>query len=204
MANRARHLKLTPPKHRPTGIPDHIWALPARLVAISEERNLYQEDFASAAGVDQSTVARWLQYKGLSRFSTPTLLRLEAGLKLEAGTLLPRGNSLSDPDVSRLATTLGIDQGLLSKLKENGAVLNGYPQAARKAMMGVVHVYGVTIERAIEAVDEVIAKFGKTATRSFDAPMWFDAMRPQVVRVPTDESGTHPSDGKILIAKRRG
>lgn len=83
-------------------------------------------------------------------------------------------------------------------------MMQSYPQEARKAIMGVVHVYGVTLERAVEAVDRVIEKYGKSATRTFDAPTWYDRMRSVVESVPTDESGTHPSVGKIPALKRRG
>lgn len=208
MANQPKPIKATPPKERPPGIPDHIWNLPARLVEISEERNvrLYPSDIQAAAQVNQSTVSRWFRYEGLSKFSTPTLLRLEAGLGLAPGTLLPRGNTLSDPGVSRLAATLGLDARLLQglKSKELGAAMQSYPQEARKAIMGVVHVYGVSLERAAEAVDRVIEKYGKTATKAFDAPTWYDRMRSVVESIPTDESGTHISVGKIPIVKRRG
>lgn len=81
--------------------------------------------------------------------------------------------------------------------------MQGYPQAARKAIMGVVHVYGITLERAIAAVDEVIEQYGKTTVRAFDAPVWYDRLRSVVEKVPKDESGTHPSVGKIQVAKRR-
>ncbi len=191
MANKPKPLKaIDPPPPRPSGIPDRLWLLPLALQQFSKERGFFQKDAAKAADVDQSQISRWLQYRQLGGIPAATIVNLEDGLGLEPGSLLPRGITLSDPGVSRLAATLGIDAKLLQalKAKEFGAAMESYPHEARKAIMGVVHVYDATVEKASAVVHTLMQHKN---TKGWSAATWFSEMRDELLKTGgTGDSGT--------------
>jgi transcriptional regulator with XRE-family HTH domain len=79
-----------PPRFDPTVYFEGLWLFPARLARMANENGLTQEDIARAAGVNQSTVSRWLRYRGLAGIPAQTVMLLENALGLPHGWLTSR------------------------------------------------------------------------------------------------------------------
>lgn len=193
----------TPAPPRKKNTPERMWRFPLALEKLSEEHGFFQRDVAKHAKVDQGTVSRWLAYKGLDGIPAATILAAEEGLKLPAGSLLPVGITLSDPGVPKLAESIGLSEALLVELQsgEVGERMNSLREEVRKAVLGVAHVYGITLEHSVRLAERSVQKhrFSPAKSRELGAPFWFNEIRDSIEK-KTDESGTHPSAGKIRIA----
>lgn len=196
---KARH----PPPPRKKGIPDRIWNFPKALEILSLQHGFFQKDVVKAAKVDQGTVSRWLSYKGLDGVPAASILAAEEGLKLDPGSLLPVGITLSDLSVPQLAQAMGVDLDLLSELQspEAGERMKMLAEEVRKAVVGVAQVYGITLEHSCAIAERLVQRHGLSAkkSRELGAPFWFNEIRDSIEK-KSDESGTHLSVGKIRIA----
>jgi transcriptional regulator with XRE-family HTH domain len=203
VAAHPKHLKaLRPAPPRKKSTPERLWRLPLALEKLSEAHDFFQKDVVKAAGVDQSTVSRWLAYKGLEGIAAASLLAAEDGLKLPPGSLLPAGITLSDPGVPKLAEAMGLSDDLLVELQSNevGERMNSLREEVRKAVLGVAHVYGITLEHSVTLAHRLVQKhrFSAAKSKELGAPFWFEQIRGSIEK-KSDESGTHPSAGKISI-----
>jgi hypothetical protein len=67
--------------------------------------------------------------------------------------------------------------------------------------MGIVHVYDVPLERALQLAELVVGlEPGMVGHPSGDAPFWFERMARRVP--PKKESGSFPSSSSIKIPNR--
>src|SRR6478736_1898260 len=204
MPAKPTHLKpLTPAPKRPAGIPDPVWALPTTLALLSQEHDFYQKDVANAANVDQSTVSRWLNYQGLVELAATKILRIERGLNLPTGALLPQ----ADPQtlsVRDAAIALGIAPSVVLALGDlkAGERMKAFTPEASRAIMGIVHVYQLTLDQAATIAQRVSEDLGALArSKAMDAPTWYDRMR-RIAESAASESGQHPRVGKIDVPRR--
>src|SRR5689334_15939084 len=199
---------LRPAPSRPKSVHERVWNLPLALESLSVQHKFFSKDVQKAGGVNQSTVSRWLNYQGLEGVSAATLLAVERGLALPEGSLLPAGITLSDLTVPRLAEITGLGVDVISELQshELGERMNTLAEEVRRAVVGVSSVYGITLERGAAIAMQLVRKHRLSAAKSreFGASFWFDRIREEALKTPTDQSGTHPSVGKIAIVKPAG
>lgn len=203
---RPSHLKAKrPPPERDEKVPDRVWNLPLALEAASIKHKFFSKDLQKAAGIDQGTVSRWVNYQGLGGVPAASIIAAEEGLKLPPGTLLPAGITMSDLSVHRLAelTGLGVDRVMELQSPEVGERMNTLAEEVRRAVFGVSSVYGITLERGVVLAKRLVQKhrFSAAKSRELGAPFWFDQLH-QAMKTTSDESGTHPSVGKIAAAKK--
>lgn len=81
-------LRASAAPRRPDGVPAGLWSFPVNLAEWGNSMGLSQADIAAAAGVNQSTVSRWLHYRGVTELRARHVLLLEERLGLPLGTLL--------------------------------------------------------------------------------------------------------------------
>lgn len=198
-------LRPAPPK--PKGTPDRVWNLPLALEQLSIAKGFFSKHLQKAAGINQSTVSRWMNYDGLSGIPAASILAAEEGLKLDPGSLLPAGITLSDLSVPRLAELTGLSVDMVMELQSPGVGerMEKLAEEVRRAVVGVSSVYGITLERGVVLAQRLVQKhrFSSAKSRELGAPFWFGQIR-DAMEKGTDESGTHPSVGKIAIAKSSG
>lgn len=194
-----------PPPPRDSSVPDRVWNLPLALEAASIRHKFFSKDLQKAAGIDQGTVSRWMSYQGLGGISAASIIAAEANLGLEPGSLLPAGITLSDLSVPRLAelTGLGVDRVMELQSAEVGERMNTLAEEVRRAVFGVSSVYGITLERGVTLAKRLVQKhrFSAAKSRDLGAPFWFGQLL-EAMKSSSDESGTHPSVGKIVAAKK--
>lgn len=87
MPARPRQLLPKEPPTRPPGIPDGLWSFPRNVAEEARARGWYQADVAKHAGVSQSTVSRWMNYRGIEGWKIVDILRLEEAMGLAHGDL---------------------------------------------------------------------------------------------------------------------
>lgn len=196
MPKKTLPLKAIEPAERPPNVPDEIWEIPQRLVSLEEELGLTQATIAKAAGVTQGQVAKWLRYQGIAGIAAIHLLRFEKTMGLPSGWLT-RPLTGTEPTASfafaqlkaRLIR-LGIDRSLI--LTDDGrsahleVVMRAFPDEARRAVMGVVHVLGYPLDQVVPVAESVVAAH-KGERKS--AEEWFVAIRRELPDRP--KSGTH-------------
>jgi hypothetical protein len=200
-------LKAKPPKTRPAGWTDGQWQFPKRLEALGVECGWDPAEVQRIAQVSQATVSRWLAYK--SKQPDPLAVK-----RLEIAAKRPPGWLLREPDEGTTAAASGVSTQLALRLvraglsndlltlsdEELGAVERFRPEL-RKAILGIVHVYDVPLERAAALADIAVgAEPSMVGHPSGDAPFWFERMARRVP--PRKESGSFPSSGSIKIPKR--
>lgn len=86
MPARPQPLVAHEPKKRPPGIPDGLWYFPRNLADHGNARDLGQQALAKMAGVQQSTISRWLRYE-IESLQIRYVMALEEGMGLEHGEL---------------------------------------------------------------------------------------------------------------------
>lgn len=193
-----------PPPSKPKDVPERVWNLPRALETLSRKHRFFSKQLQKAAGIDQGTVSRWMSYQGIGGIAAAKILAAEEGLGLPPGSLLPAGITLSDLTVPRLAEVTGLGVEVISQLQshELGEHMQSLAEEVRRAVVGVSSVYGITLERGALLARRLVQKhrFSPAKSRELGAPFWFAQIR-EAMESHSDESGTHPSVGKIAIAK---
>ena len=201
MPARPMPLELTKPDKRPADVTDGAWMFPERLLTFGSALRKSREELAALAGVNPSTITRWLQYKGLGGINRVAVEKLETGL------LLPRGTLLATPDqhgktqplasVADAAVALGLDGTVIEALLGGGKTgdeMKDLGVDLRRAILGAVHLLGYPLESAIPAARKAHAK---NPTAELSAESWLAAMREFLPQRPA--SGTFPSSSKIKL-----
>lgn len=195
-----------PPKRRPPEWTNAQWAFPERLVDLAAEQRWTRKQIQKHAGVSQATVSRWLTYKAQQPDVT-ALKKLEKAAGKPIGWLLRDDDGADGPasvDSAQLAARLlrlGLSGELTALSDEELGVVEKFRPEVRKAILGIVHVFDVPLERAAAIARDVVAKHhDMVGSPSGDAPFWFDRMARRVPELP--ESGSFPSSGSIKIPKK--
>jgi transcriptional regulator with XRE-family HTH domain len=187
---------------RPAGMPEGLWLAPERISRFAGAQKFGRQQIAELAGVDSSTVSRWL-----SRKVSPdavSLARLELGLKLPAGTLTADptqlGNTASPTSVVDSALLLGLDQTVVDALFGGAGAkeMRELPENLRKAVLGAVHLLGYPLETATRAAR--MARDKQPAGIVLAADTWFTEMRAILATLGPPGSGSFPSYGQVVAA----
>lgn len=191
------------PSNRDPSVPDGAWLFPERLVTFGNALGKSREDLAKLAGVNPSTITRWLQYKGLGGVNRGAVENLERGLGVPAGTLmaspgvqaaLGKGTSLAS--VADAAAALGLDSTVVERLLSGEVIgeMEDLGVELRRAVLGAVHLLGHPLETAIKAARQAHAENPRA---NLSAEAWLGAMRSHLPARPS--SGTFPSSGRIKL-----
>ncbi len=196
-------LKAKPPAKRDPRVPEVLWRLPMLLQALSEAKGFFQKDVARAGGVTQSAVSRWLDYKGLSELAAAKLIRLEEGLALPPGTLLPRAPAEDVELLRRHATEIGLVPSIWGSLSDDAlrARMRQLSRPLRQAILGFSHVFDLPLEASAAIAEKVWVKTKPVLRDAMTASEWYEKMRDEPK--PAVATGTFPLPGKIPIPSSR-
>jgi transcriptional regulator with XRE-family HTH domain len=206
--NVSKPLKAKPPKVRPPGFTDGAWAFPARLADLANKRGWYAKDIVRIADVTQGTVSKWIRYM-VEQPDPAKVRRIEIEAKIPVGTLLREpGDGIVTPrdvvstQLEEWAFRVGIDQSVVATLNDEklGAAMNQFSPQVRGAILGLVHLHRVPLQRAIDIARGVVKtapKFPKS--REPNELYWYSQMVPLVGT--KKESGEFPSSSHIKIAE---
>lgn len=183
-------------------------AFPERLARLAAEMKWSRALIAKHAKVDAGTVSKWLNYKVAQPERAP-LARLEKA----AGW--PPNSLTADPDMGNVApgadvvqqlkdwaSRIGLDQSVVGTFadEEIGATMRRFRPEIQRAILGLVHVYGLSLEQSVRHAERVVAaKAADVGAPHATAQWWFAELAD--TRPRHHESGTHPSSGRIQIAK---
>lgn len=191
----------SPPPERPAGIPDAIWAFPETLATLSRAYGFFQKDVARAARVTQSAVSRWINYDSLERLAAAKIIMIEKGLGLPLGVLLPQSAPEDSEALKKRAVEIGIVPTVVVALGDKlaGETMQAFSEEVRRAILGVVHVYGYTLEQAASAAQRVWGKEKPMLRAGLQPSDWYNRIRDELSGSSTSQSGTYPQSDKIKI-----
>lgn len=181
---------------------------PERVVQLAKEKNWSRADLAKHADVNQGTISKWLNYK-VAQPERASVGRLEKKAGLPDGHLTrdpEKGTaSIEQRDTQRLkdwATRIGIDETITATLgdQELGAAMLGFRPEIQRAILGLVHVYGMPLEQAAKHAAAFVKDHDTdVGAKHATAQWWFRELAD--TRPRHQESGTHPSSGSIKTAR---
>lgn len=181
---------------------------PARLVRMATEQKWSRAAIAKKADVNTGTVSKWLNYKVAQPDRAP-LARLEkaAGWAPNSLTADPEKGTTSGAanvlqQLKDWAGRMGLDQSVVGTFanQELGAAMQRFRPEIQRAVLGLVHVYGLSLEQATKhAARFVIDHSADVGAKHATPQWWFTQMADS--RPRHQESGTHPSHGAIKTAK---
>jgi len=209
MPAHAGPLKAKPPKKRDPRFSDGCWEFPKRLEKLAGKWGWKQADVSRIAGISQTTVSRWMTYKVFVP-DRAAVRKLELKGGVAVGSLLsepadaPKADgSLDLTKLRALLDRLGLDDTVISALKDEalGSRMNRFEVNVRRAILGLVHVHGVNLERAADIADEVLRENPKYANDpDLDPSYWFGKMATKVSSLSgKKESGSYPSLSSIKL-----
>ena len=195
------------PAQQPSDFTAGTFAFPERLASLARERQWSRDDLRRIAGVNQGTVSKWLRYKSAQPDRTAILLiEEEAGLPGGHLTREPETGTTSTPSIviSQLkewAGRIGLHESIVATFRdeERGAMIQQFALEIQQAIIGLVHVHGVSIEDAVAVAKRVVAEnTGAIGNPLADSAWWFTQL---VLRKPARKaSGTHYA---VQPARRR-
>jgi transcriptional regulator with XRE-family HTH domain len=200
-------LKADRPKKRPAGFSQAAYEFPLQLARIGNEHGWTVPDLVEITGLSQGTISKWLNCK------VPNPDPRAVG-KIEAKAGLPIGSLLLDPSAGIIthrdvvleqleawAARLGIDESVVATLTDEklGAALKRFTREIRGAILGLVHVHRVPLERAL-VIAEVVRNAHPRMVKSPDGNelYWFSLM---VAEVGKKVSGEFPSSSHIKLVE---
>lgn len=201
-----RPLEVKTPKRKKDGWTDAQWAFPQRLVDLARERGWSRKRIEAIAQVSQATVSRWISYKA-QQPDVEALKRLEKAGEKPLGWLLRDPSDETSPLTDGVSTQLGdrllrlgLNDELVTLTDEELGVVERFRPEVRKAILGIVHVYDVPLERAAAIASEAVkAEPHMLGNPSGNAPFWFERMARKIP--DRKESGSFPSSSSIKIVK---
>ena len=183
-------------------------AFPERLARLALEKKWSRALIAKHAKVDAGTVSKWLNYKVAQPERAP-LARLEkaAGWPPNSLTADPEKGTTSDAanvlqQLKDWAGRMGLDPSVVGTFtnEELGAAMQRFRPEIQRAVLGLVHVYGLSLEQSIKHAERVVAeRAAYVGAKHATSQWWFSELAD--TRPRHHESGTHPSSGRIQIAK---
>lgn len=191
-------LEAVEPPERDPRIHEQLWALPKRLVLEGNRLGLSQQDVADGARVSQSTVSRWLMYKGLEGAAAGAI-SLENALGLPHGWLTrplseDAENSQNHSQPLQRLIRLGVDKSMVIRTDDMWArveeTMAGFPEDLRQAVLGVVHVLGHPIDSVLPIAKAVLAA---NPEADWAPEMWFGAIRSTGQLPARPRSGLRPA-----------
>lgn len=207
MPPRPGRLKADRPKKRPAGFSEAAYEFPVQLERIGNKHGWTVPDLVGITGVSQGTISKWLHCKvpnpdarAVGRFEAKAGLPI-GSLLLEAGEGIVTPRDVVLEQLEDWAARLGMDESLVATLTDEklGAALKQFNRQIRGAILGLVHVHRVPIERALIIADAV-RKAHPRMVKSPDGDelYWFGLMAAEAGK---KESGQFPSSGHIKIVE---
>lgn len=194
-------LKVERPEKLDPDLPEALHQFPERLVTLGLAAGKTREAIAATVGVNPSTVGRWLKFDGLIGLAASTIIRLENALGARQGSLMfgagdGAGNTNDTLGVIEAAVAMGFDASVRRGLLDGSAKqMIEFGENLRRAVLGVVHMFGYPLEVAIPAAREVAAK--QQAGADMSPESWAVLIRERIKDKPG--SGTFPSSGNIKL-----
>lgn len=186
---------------RPEGVSQVLWDAVPRLVDYANTHGLGRPEIAALAGLKSTgNVTRWLDRETVP--DGKSLLNIENGLTLAPGTFTSgfpaTGNRPVPIDVWQNACALGMELSVIRALVGGmqGEEMNRLGSNLRRAVLGVVHIFGHPLETIIPIASKLAERSNDD---DFTADQWVSAIREHEDYPRKPGSGTFPSYGQIKL-----
>jgi hypothetical protein len=184
---------------KPPDVSEALWRAVPEMARIAKGRGWGRPEIATAAGVRETQVSKWIARKNTPEFGPVQRFEAYAGLEPGSLTRLPGelGKKVTPQAVLDAAEAVGLDPTVIDHLAgKTVSEVAELTDDVKRAVLGVVHILGYSLEMA--------AKAGRQAQKEHPGleaspSAWIEFMRPILAKLGPPGSGTFPSSGKIKL-----
>jgi transcriptional regulator with XRE-family HTH domain len=207
VANKPKPVRAQTPKVRPPGFTDGAWEFPIRLARLANRKGWFVKDLMRISGLQQPALSKWRRHQ-VAEPDRMAVRAIEIEAKIPVGELLKEPEDGTQPprdvvvtQLEEWADRLGLDESLVGTLTNDqlSMALGQFNRQIRGAILGLVHVHRVPLDRAL-AIAQRVRKEHPRMVNSPDGTelYWFGLMALEAGR---KESGQFPSSGHIKLVE---